>query len=57
MMGKIVQISMFKWGFWIRVFGKGIWLGKDNGLPPLFSERYGHKIVKRFLGFKFQLLN
>ena len=52
-MNKVMQYRIFKWGFWVRIKGKGFWLGKDNGMAPLFSERYGYKAVRRFLGLKY----
>ena len=47
---------VFKWGLWVRVFGRGPWVGKDDGSQPLFSERYGYRKVWRFCGIKVQWL-
>ena len=54
---KFIQSRFFKWGFWIRIKGNGIWFGIDNNMPPLFSEIYGHRCVKRFFGLKFMKLD
>lgn len=38
---------------WLEIGGRAYGLLRDNGMPPLFSERYGYKKVTRFFGFKF----
>lgn len=49
-------LAVWRWGFWFRVFGRGIYLAVDDGLPPLWSERHGFRRVYRFSGLKFQWL-
>ncbi len=44
----------WRWGFWIRVFGRGIYLAVDDGAQPLWSERHGFRRVYRCGGLKFQ---
>lgn len=39
---------------WVTVGGWRYGFRRDDGAPPLFSERYGYTKVWRFLGFKFQ---
>lgn len=44
-------IYFFKWGFWMRFFGRLLWVARDDG-TLLFSERYGYTKVWRGLGLK-----
>lgn len=48
-------MAVWRWGFWIRVFGRGIYLAVDDGLR-LLSEREGFRRVYRFARLKFQWL-
>lgn len=32
--------GVWKWGFWFRIWGRGLWLAIDDG-SKLFSERHG----------------
>lgn len=54
--GHRFSISISRWCFWIRFFGYGPWLAIDDGEPPSFNERAGHRRVYRFAGLKFQWL-
>jgi hypothetical protein len=38
--------------FWIKLGNKQLGIIPDNGMPPLFSERYGHEKVWRGFGYK-----
>jgi hypothetical protein len=35
-----VLAHVYRWGFWIRIFGRGVRVERDARL--LFSERYGY---------------
>lgn len=49
-----MQLSVYKWGFWVRVAGKGLRMEWDR--PALFSERYGYTRVRRWWKLSFQIL-
>lgn len=46
---KVVGMA-WRWGFWFRVFGRGLGVVNHNQHPPLFSERYNGRygVRKRF---------
>lgn len=47
----------WKWGFWFRVFRKGLSISMGDKTPPLFSERYRFVKVWRYRGLKIKYLN
>lgn len=48
-----VWIERKEFGFWLRIFGKGI---AASNAKPLFSERNGYRKCVRIFGIKFELL-
>jgi len=44
-MSRLFQLEIYPLGFWFRIFGCGLAIGKDR--PVLFSERYGYQKVFR----------
>ena len=54
---KVPRFMVWKWGFWFRICGMGPWVAIDDGMPLLFSERYGYVNVWRFWGLKIKWLN
>lgn len=54
-MNKYLYGHVWKWGFWLRLFGYGISVSNDR---PLFSERYGfERKYFRIFGVKFEYLS
>ena len=53
---RVFYATGWKWGFWVIVFGVGIWIAVDAKEPLLFSERYGHTKVWRFAGLRVKWL-
>jgi hypothetical protein len=49
-----VSLHIYKWGFWIRINGKGFSIDWDR--RPLFSERYGLRRVRRWWRLSFEVL-
>lgn len=49
-----MDLSIFKWGFWLWINGAGISVEWDR--PVLFSERYGYRRVRRWGRISMQLL-
>ena len=45
--------TVYRWGFWFRVFGYGVSVSNDR---PLFSERVGLRSSFRIFGIKFEYL-
>lgn len=53
MKAAVIAGACWKWGFWVRVAGRGI---SVSTAPPLFSERAGLRKCVRVLGVKFEYL-
>ncbi|WP_074298646.1 hypothetical protein [Paraburkholderia phenazinium] len=45
----------WRWGFWFRLSGRGLSLEVDR--PMLFSERHGHRKVRRIGRFSVEVLS
>ena len=56
--GNLVIFSWYfwQWGFWFRLFGRGLWIAINDNQPLLFSERYGFRRIWRFAGIKIKWL-
>ena len=52
---RLIKLMSWRWGFWVRICGKGFWIKVDDGLV-LFSDRYGYKKFWYFCGLKMRLL-
>ncbi|MCR4319778.1 MAG: hypothetical protein NUV74_05505 [Candidatus Brocadiaceae bacterium] len=46
----------WKWGFWFRIYGRGLHVKISNGHQPLFSERYGYRKCFYLFGLRFEPL-
>jgi hypothetical protein len=50
----MIQLSIFKWGFWLRVNDFGVAVELDR--PKMFSERYGYTRIRRWWRLSLQIL-
>lgn len=49
----IINWKVWRWGFWVRVFGHGIRVINRNQRPPLFSTRQNGELRFGRWGVKF----
>lgn len=47
----LAEAMFYRSGFWIRIFGRGLWFSTYAGMPELFSERHGYTRVFRIGGW------
>ena len=52
-------LEWFFWehGWWVRVFGWGVWVSTDTSKPLLFSERHGFTKVFQIGKVKIKFLD
>lgn len=55
---RIVSCHIYDGGFWLRIGKRGAGFAISDKIkhPPLFSERYGHRIVYRIGKWGFEIL-
>ena len=47
---------VWKWGFWFRIYGRGLHVKLAKGHEPLFSERYGYSKAWYIFGLRIEPL-
>ncbi len=52
----MIKTCFFRWGFWVRIFGYGLYVKPSRGCEPLFSERYGFRKAWYFAGLRWEIL-